>query len=163
MTVGIIEGFLLLLFSVVYIVTLVIALILPLVKRKSFNFYPLVSTAIVIVAVIISFNLDIFESPTALYARTKNRIGQSSLTLRHIGRFKIQQREIEWSCYYKGRYGIQGDTLLLLRNDIRTVTNDLFTDKYLIDANKKILIQINKFDLIQDTTKWLTIIDDAEM
>lgn len=52
---GMIEGLLFLLFSAIDIVTLVIALIVPLVKRNSFNCYPLVSTAIVIVVVIISF------------------------------------------------------------------------------------------------------------
>jgi hypothetical protein len=66
-----------------------------------------------------------------------DRISESSLTLRQNGTFKIQVREIEWSCYYKGNYEINMDTLTLTRHDIQTVSDSIFADKYLIDKNKK--------------------------
>ncbi len=157
---GMIEGLSFLFFSVIYLVTLGLVLVIPIVKKRPFNFYPLWTTLIVIVAIFISFNQDKFESPTTLYAKTPHRGGASTLTLREDGTFKIKAQELEWACYYKGNYKIQTDTLTLSRQDIQAVTDSLFSDKYLIDKNKLTLFPLDNFP--QDTTRWLTITDDKE-
>lgn len=155
---GMVEGLLFLLFSVIYIVTLLLILVIPAIKKRPFNFYPLVTTVLVIVAIFLSSNLDKFESKTTLFATTRTgRVGECSLTLRQNGTFKIEIQEIEWSCYYKGKYEIQKDTLTLLRDDIQALTDSIFTDTYLIDQNKKTLFPLDKIDFMQDSIRWLII------
>ena len=157
---GMIEGLSFLFFIIIYIVTFILVLVVPFIKKRPFNFYPLVTTILVIVGIFISFNIDKFESPTTLYATTTSpsrRHSQCSLTLRKNQTFNIKMQEIEWACFYKGVYTIWGDTLKLLRQDIEIKTNNVFTDKYFIDKNKKTLFPL---DNLQDTTRWLTIMND---
>ena len=157
---GIIEGISSLFFCVIYILTLVLVLAIPVIKKRPFNFYPLLTTVLVVVAIFISFNMDAFESPRTLYAETSHRDGESTLTLRQDGTFKIKVQEIEWACFYKGNYKIQGDTLTLSRQDIQAITDSLFSDKYLIGKNKQVLFPLDKFT--QDTRRWLKITNDKE-
>jgi heme/copper-type cytochrome/quinol oxidase subunit 2 len=154
--------------TIIYIITLIIIVAIYTIKyfnkKETFNYFPLLTTLIVIIPIYLSFQLNKYESPTTLYAKTQdsNRRIPCSLTLRKNQTFEIQMREIEWTCYYKGNYKIKDDTLFLLRNDIEIKTDSLFTNKYLMDDNKKLLYPLDGLEYIQDTSSWLKIIDEEK-
>jgi len=147
--------------SMIYTVILVIILLNSAVrffrKKDTFNYFPLLATVMVIVVVLLASQTDKFEGSTTLYAASPNR---HSLTLWKSNTFKIQMREIEWSCFYKGIYKIDGDTLSLARNDIQSITDSIFSNTYLIDHSKGLLYPLDRSSHLQDKTRWLQITDE---
>ncbi|HUM47822.1 MAG TPA: hypothetical protein PLD84_12905 [Chitinophagales bacterium] len=157
---GMPDGLFFLFLSLLYILILLIILSNSTIKyfRKegSFNYFPLLTTLILIVLIIFFRYIqeDMFQPSTTLYATTDKR---SSLTLRKNNTFKIQVRYVESSCFYKGKYQIENDTLLLARGDIQVKTDSMFAGIYLIDDNKNLLYPLDRRDYLEDTTRWLTI------
>jgi len=156
---GMVEVILFLFLSVIYIFALLIILSTSATKyfkkEESFNYFPLATTLIVAILIYLVFQSDNFESSTRLHAISPL---QHSLTLRKNNTFKIQMQEIEWACFYKGNYKLQGDTLTLLRPDLQAKTENIFANKYFIDQKSKRMYPVDNFS--QDTTRWLTIIDN---
>jgi hypothetical protein len=73
------------------------------IKEDSFNFYPLVTTCVVMIIFYLVSNSDKIESSMILCAESWQ---QHSLTLRKNNTFQIQIRYDEWSCYYTGNYRV---------------------------------------------------------
>ena len=147
---------------IIYGLTLAIILIVSTIKyykyKNSFNYFPIPITLIVIGLVYLAIEIDAINPNTTLYA-TKATTGWNDriLTLREDNTFQIQMREVEWSCFYKGQYKIRKDTLFLERNDIQSETDSVFSDKYLIVHNQKMLYPLDKLEYLKDTTRWLKI------
>jgi hypothetical protein len=130
---GMPDGILFVVLSVFFIVALIVVIVL---SFKKFNFLPFVTTAFVIALVYSAIFINEFESPTLLTASNRNR---NTLKIWEDHSFKIQRSYVEWSCYYKGKYQMNGDTLILLNKDIGSLTDNLFSNKYLIDREKNVL------------------------
>lgn len=164
---GLSEAIISIFLCIIYILLLTMLLTISAIKyfrkKDKFNYYPLLATLFVLIFLyLIMFQTDKFESATTLYAKENSSShipGQCSLTLRENQTYKIKIQEIDWTCFYKGDYKISGDTLKLLRKDIKLKTDSLFTDKYLIDKNRKILLPL---DNLQDTIRRLTITEYKE-
>lgn len=143
---------------IIYILVLLAVLIISIFnyfkKKVSFNYSPVITTFIVGIIVFLAFNSSIFESSTLYYATTYKH---NTLTLRNDNSFTLKLKELEWNCYYKGKYKLKNDTLFLLRSDIQNITNNLFTDKYLFDKSKKILFPIDNNKCSKDSTRCLFI------
>lgn len=143
-------------YTVLLSAIVIVSLFQSLRHKSAFNFYPLITTLIVLAAIIIAFNADEFKSPLKLHASSQPRHDISyGLTLRENGRFVAAVNSFELSCFYKGKYEIKNDTLRLLRTDIQAVTEDAISPIYLIDRKKKLLYPIDKYT--RDTTFWLVI------
>jgi hypothetical protein len=156
---GMIGGLSFMFFSVVYIIVLLVILVTADKKRArgmtSYGIYPLITTLVVIVAIVIALNKDKFESRTTWYAESSTSPGYD-LTLRENGSFTAAERHPEWTCYYDGKYVISNDTLTLSRHDIQEMTEGGLSDIYLIDKPKNKMYPLDRLD--RDTNFWLTIV-----
>ena len=83
------------------------------------------------------------------------------LTLKPGGKFVITKREIEWSCFYKGKYSIENDTLKLFRTDIQHITGNAFSDTYLVGKDNIFLVPFSANAFIGDTARWLILALDT--
>jgi len=149
--------FLFFLFILVLIIVLAISLFKYLKKKVPFNYFPLLTTLIIVIVNFGIIQSKKFESSTIIFATAD--MGRHDLTLRENNTFKIRMAGMDWSCYYKGKFRINKDTLFLSRNDIQSKTDSIFADKYLIDKSKKMMYPIDRLNYLQDTARWLTIVD----
>ena len=158
---GFIEGIWLLFLCIIYLVVLVVILMVSFFQSSkqniSYNFFPLLTTLLIIVF-FYAFASGKFDSSTKTLAIMENNgsMEKHILKLKENGSFVIQMREIEWSCFYKGNYYLIHDTIILNRN-VQSLTHNLLSDKYLIEESGKYLLPLDRFGKIKDSTQWLTI------
>ncbi len=152
------DGFLFIFLAIFYLISFIILQIQSIFKiykrNEKYNFMPLIITLLLIVAVTLSFYQESFESTTLLKAKS---IKHHTLNLRKNNTFKIQIRYVEASCFFTGNYQINGDTLILLDENIENETDYAFYNKYLINKKMNLLYPVENRRLIQDTMKILTI------
>lgn len=61
-------------------------------------------------------------------------------------------KELEWSCYLQGKYKIRKDSLILIKENLSSETDNYFTNNYKIDLKNKVLLPYKKeFDTIKIT------------
>jgi hypothetical protein len=163
---GMADGLIFLSLSILYTLVLLVILTITGVKylkhRSKFNLLPLFTTILVVAGLFITFIVGHSEIQAKNYELTNNIKGSRryTLSLKDNGKFLISKREIEWTCIFKGRYKIEGDSLTLLRNDIQTITDNNFTDVYSISKNKSELFPINKVNFSIDSSKSLRMMTD---
>lgn len=159
---AILFGALIIIYILSFLVIMIISSIIYF-RKNSFNFFPIVTTFILIIFFYLAITLNSFESPTKLHAELYNDTWQQySLKLRENNTFKIQVRFDEWSCYYKGNYKISSDTLFLLRDDVQAKTDSVIASIYIIDDSKRLMYPIDVTESIQDSARWLKIMDDMK-
>ena len=84
-------------------------------------------------ALVLSFflNQKFFESPASLFTTARHKyFSNTNITLRKNETIETYIGEIDGGFYYKGKYKIPNDTLLLQRNDISQVTNGIISNFY---------------------------------
>ena len=152
------DGFLFILLTICYLIIFIIIQIISIIKLKKnegkYNFIPLIITLCLFVLLPLAFNQESFESPTIIKANTNRH---HTLYLRKNNTYKIQIRYVEASCFYKGTYIINKDTIILLDENIKNKTDSAFYNKYLINKKLNLLYPIEISRLILDSTKVLTI------
>jgi len=156
---GMIQALSLIFFCIIYVISLVVILVVQRTRKRPFNPYPFVTTFVVVIATYFTLNVDKFQSEPKLIAVTKAEL-KSKLTLRADGTFLIQIREIEWSCFYSGKYDLDRDTLRLSRPDIQSVTEDLFVNRYLVDNDEMRLRPLDNADSVSDAARTLIILSN---
>jgi hypothetical protein len=159
---GIGNTYLFILASFVYLLALVVILTISIaqliMKKQRFNFFPLITTAILLAILFITPAIQNWmESPAVLYAQVDGEHKQYGLELKKNHSFEMQVGTIEYGCTYKGDYVLKGDTIILSKNYI-IETDSMFTDKYVIDKTNQTLYPIKKNKTIGDNSRWLRII-----
>lgn len=140
------------LFSFLFLLSVIIYFIID-IYRKKFDKYVLIIFTLVVALNIGS--LTIFESIFSIYIYLKGIIANSNFHDKYIElyknkTFKIEIKEIEWSCYFQGDYEIKNDSLILTKENLSSETEHNFTKKYKIDSHNKVLIPYEKeFDTIK--------------
>lgn len=161
---GVANTYLFMLASFVYLMALCIVLAISItqaiMKKQRFNFYPIITTVILLAILFITPGVQNYlQSPAVFYAQigAENTQRHYSITLKKNQTFEIEVGMIEYGCTYKGDYSLKGDTLLLSKNYI-TETDSMFTNKYLMDKTNQYLYPLNKDNTRGDNSKWLRIL-----
>lgn len=153
---GMADGLAWILFTFLFLLFIIIYLLIDIYKKK-FDKYVLIIFTLVVALNVVS--LTIFESIFSKKIYLKGIIANSNYHDKYIElydnkTFKIEIKEIEWSCYLKGKYEIEKDSLILLKENLNTETDYHFTKKYKIDLKNQILIPSEReFDTIKISQK----------
>ncbi len=151
---GMPDGLAWILFSFLFLLFVIIYFIID-IYRKKFDKY-----VVIIFTIVVALNigsLTIFESVFSKSIYLKGIIQKEDYRDKHIElyknkTFKIEIKEIEWSCYFKGEYEIKKDSLILSKENLSEETEYHFTKKYRIDLKNQVLIPFEKeFDTIKIT------------
>ena len=154
---GIGHGLLFILLSVLYLVTFIISISISIYSyfknKQAINFIPLIITIVTILVLTLAFNFEWLDSPKKFTAG--NEFMGSTLSIKENNSFLIKIQGHHMSCYYKGDYKINKDTLELLRKDIGTQTDNIFFNKYLIKGKNLSPIEGNL--IVNDSARSLII------
>ncbi|HEU4496993.1 MAG TPA: hypothetical protein VFR70_08075 [Flavobacterium sp.] len=149
---GVPDGFAWILFCTLFILSAIGYFLIDICKKK-FDKYVLI-----IFAIAAFLNIASLALPESVFSKKiylKGIIEKESSRDRNIElyknkTFKIKVAEIEWNCYFIGKYETKNNLLILTKEDISQKTGNYFTNKYKIDIKNQVLIPLEKeFDTIK--------------
>jgi len=137
------------LFLCCFSIFLLIDLVRTMKKKIKFDYIPCVFLCVFIAINLLSFQFknDKFWTETILIGNVvldEDLFSGERLILYKNKTFSVKTKYPEYSCTYQGKYSIKQDTLILKRNDLSKLTDNLFCTKYLIRQTDSTLIPIEK-------------------
>lgn len=120
--------------------------------KKKFDYKMII---LFIITAVLNYNINsisdaITNSQLKMRGVFEDGYHSNDILLFNDGTFKMQIREIEWSCYYYGNYTIENEILILEKDNLQQDSNNSLTNKYTIDLEAKKLIPFDsKFKNIQ--------------
>lgn len=127
-------------------------------NNEKYNFNSILITILSIVIFFLVNFINNHESKTIICAYAEREYApESMLYLRQNKTFKITIQHADYMCIYKGKYKIQHDTLYIEKDELQTKTHYVFTNKYIIDENRKKMYPLNLPEQFQDSSHWLRI------
>ena len=150
---GVINGIAFMFFGSLFLCCFLIFLLIDLVrtmkKKIKFDYIPCVFLCVFIAINLLSFQFknDKFWTETILIGNVvldEDLFSNEQLILYKNKTFSIKTQYIASNCTRQGKYSIKQDTLILKRNDLSKLTDNLFCTKYLIRQTDSTLIPIEK-------------------
>ncbi|HRF78637.1 MAG TPA: hypothetical protein PL070_00990 [Flavobacteriales bacterium] len=123
------------LFTVVLLVEMGVDLYKRVKLKQRFDFVPLIIAFFFATATSLIFKLETWKPWTEEVFRGQVEVGDlrsAGLTLYANGTFNAYSAFVDYSCNYSGDYSLNGDTLSLFREDLPSVTNNVFSTRYLL-------------------------------
>jgi len=112
-------------------------------KKKKFDFIPLIIVITIGTSYYAIATLDHkkFWTDTIISGSIQfnSRLESGSFKLYKNGSFGTTLHTIEASCTFQGNYSLKGDTLILQREDLSQVTENIFTTTYILNKNTQTL------------------------
>ncbi len=123
------------LFTVALLVLTGIGLYKKFKSKERFDFIPLSIAVFLVVGTVLMFKLETWKPWTKEVFRGQVEVGDlrsAGLTLYANGSFDAYTAYVDYSCNYGGAYKLMGDTLVLQREDLPSLSNNVFSTKYLL-------------------------------
>ncbi len=121
--------------------------------KRRFDFVPLMITGVGAVITWAFWKLEDKKPWTDEVFRGRVEVGDlrgAGLTLYANGTFDAFSAYVDWACTYTGRFEWKGDTLALLRDDLPTLTDSVFTINYRLVLSDSTLVPVeNGFEPIR--------------
>lgn len=120
--------------------------------KTKFDFIPIIISfsILVIYYFIMETESDKFWTSEKLYGVTFSKAAKSgTLKLYDNGSFAAKCNQADFSCTFQGDYRISNDTLYFDRNELETLTENIFTIRYIINTKDSLLQPLkNGFEVI---------------
>ena len=144
---GVPDGLLWLFLCFIFIITSITIVVYDLIKKKTdYKTFVIISIVIFLnLFFLILYPIDTVDNKDVVLIGSVDNIERNKqITLIKNNSFVIELREVEWTCYKKGDYEIKDSILTLKKDNLTQETDGLFTYKYKIDSNKKVLVPLEK-------------------
>jgi hypothetical protein len=142
----------LVLIMLIVLITSIIEIYRYIKNKTKFDFIPIIISfsILIIFYLIMETESDKFWTSEKLNGITISTAAKSgTLKLYNNGSFAAKYNQADFSCTYQGDYRISNDTLYLDRNELESLTENIFTTKYSINKKDSLLQPIKKgFEVI---------------
>jgi hypothetical protein len=104
-------------------------------SKERFDLFPLAIAIFLVVGMVLMFKLETWKPWAQEVYRGRVEVGDlraAGLILYTNGTFDTYSDYLDYSCHYGGSYTLMGDTLVLHRADLPSLSNNVFSTKYLL-------------------------------